>query len=146
MYSVPHQMANLFIAEEKVVSVIQRAWERPYQSSVFPLVAQYMESWTSRHRELPMSPLRKESYYEDVLVKLVGNPVHAFNLMDRLVNLLPGIWRGMVDSDRQELSHVMRHLPVSPDSSDVEGTMQALIRVQFAYKCVAVREREKERE
>ena len=54
--------------------------------------------------------------------------------MTRLVNMLPGIWHGMVDSDRAEISRIMSGLSKAPDSSDVEGAMQSLIRIQFAYK------------
>ena len=129
MFSIPHQVANIFISEEKIVNVISR-------SSSSDEVEIFLQSWTSRHQELNISNLSKEDYYEDVLVKLVGNPVHVFNLMDRTVNLLPKIMEGMVDSDREEISEFLESLPMPPDSSDLEGAMQALVRVQFTYKWV----------
>ena len=87
-----------------------------------------MESWSSRVNELRSDNL------EDVLERLVGNPVHVFNLMERLVLLLPNIVQGMTDVDREEMESSLAKLPEKPDESDVEGAMQALIRVQFAYK------------
>ena len=88
-----------------------------------------MDSWTSRLQE-PLS----SDYLEDVLEKLVGNPVHVFNLMDRLVTLLPRIVEGLTEEEVEEIEDSLSHLTVKPDESDVEGAMQALIRVQFAYK------------
>ena len=113
MFSVPHQVANIFISEEKIINVISR-------SSSSEEVEIFLQSWTSRFNELNISHLNKEEYYEDVLVKLVGNPVHVFNLMDRLV--------------REGISEFLESLPMPPDSSDLEGAMQALVRVQFTYK------------
>ena len=66
--------------------------------------------------------------------QLVGNPVHVFNLMDRLVVLLPHILEGLEESDREEIEESLASLTSQPDESDMEGAMQALIRVQFAYK------------
>ena len=57
-----------------------------------------------------------------------------FNLMDRLVVLLPDILEGMTDSDQAEIAERLESLSSQPDQSDVEGAMQALIRVQFTYK------------
>ena len=78
VFSVPHEVANIFILEEKIVNVITR-------SDSYQEVDIFMESWTSRYHELKLSQLSEENYYDDVLVKLVGNPVHVFNLMDRSV-------------------------------------------------------------
>ena len=122
VFSVPHQVAEIFLAEEKIVSVVNRSTSRQE-------VQIYMDSWSSRLEE-PLS----SDYLEDVLEKLVGNPVHVFNLMDRLVVLLPTIVEGMTDSDREEIEESLASLTSQPDESDVEGAMQALIRVQFAYK------------
>ena len=64
------------------------------------------------------------------------------SLVSRLVNLLPEIWYMTPDPDRAEISTIMSGLPLAPNSSDVEGAMQSLVRVQFAYKSVQERERE----
>ena len=121
MFSVPHQVAEIFIAEREIVNIVNRSTSR--QEVDF-----YMDSWSSRVNELRSDNL------EDVLERLVGNPVHVFNLMERLVLLLPQILQGMTDSEREEITEILAKLPGKPDESDVEGAMQALVRVQFAYK------------
>ena len=121
MFSVPHQVAEIFIAEREIVNIVNRSTSR--QEVDF-----YMDSWSSRVNELRSDNL------EDVLERLVGNPVHVFNLMERLVLLLPQILQGMTDSEREEITEILAKLPATPNESDVEGAMQALVRVQFAYK------------
>ena len=126
MFSVPHQVAEIFIAEQEIVNIVNRSASRLDIS--LQDVEFYMESWSSRVNELRSDNL------EDVLERLVGNPVHVFNLMERLVLLLPQILQGMTDSEREEIAIILAKLPATPNESDVEGAMQALVRVQFAYK------------
>ena len=121
VFSVPHKVAEIFMAEQEIVNIVNRSTSR--QEVDF-----YMDSWSSRVNELSSDNL------EDVLERLVGNPVHVFNLMERLVLLLPQILQGMTDSEREEIAIILAKLPVTPNESDVEGAMQALVRVQFAYK------------
>ena len=121
VFSVPHQVAEIFIAEREIVNIVNRSTSR--QEVDF-----YMDSWSSRVNELSSDNL------EDVLERLVGNPVHVFNLMERLVLLLPQILQGMTDSEREEITEILAKLPATLNESDVEGAMQALVRVQFAYK------------
>ena len=91
-----------------------------------------MISWRSRYQELPSN-----SHYEVVLVKLAGNPVHVFNLMDRLVNLIPKILEGMTDPvDLHEIKSIRYGITLYPEISDLIESTQALMRVQFAYKWV----------
>ena len=126
MFSVPHQVAEIFIAEQEIVNIVNRSASRLDIS--LQDVEFYMESWSSRVNELNSDNL------EDVLERLVGNPVHVFNLMERLVLLLPQILQGMTDSEREEITEILAKLPATLNESDVEGAMQALVRVQFAYK------------
>ena len=121
VFSVPYQVAEIFMAEQEIVNIVNRSTSR--QEVDF-----YMDSWSSRVNELSSDNL------EDVLERLVGNPVHVFNLMERLVLLLPQILQGMTDSEMEEITEILAKLPGKPDESDVEGAMQALVRVQFAYK------------
>ena len=121
VFSVPHKVAEIFIAEQEIVNIVNRSTSR--QEVDF-----YMDSWSSRANEL------SSDYFEDVLERLVGNPVHVFNLMERLVLLLPQILQGMTDSEREEITEILAKLPATLNESDVEGAMQALVRVQFAYK------------
>ena len=126
VFSVPHKVAEIFIAEQEIVNIVNRSASRLDIS--LQDVEFYMESWSSRVNELRSDNL------EDVLERLVGNPVHVFNLMERLVLLLPQILQGMMDSEREEIAIILAKLPATPNESDVEGAMQALVRVQFAYK------------
>ena len=126
MFSVPHQVAEIFIAEQEIVNIVNRSASRLDIS--LQDVEFYMESWSSRVNELRSDNL------EDVLERLVGNPVHVFNLMERLVLLLPQILQGLTDFEREEITEILAKLPATPNESDVEGAMQALVRVQFAYK------------
>ena len=121
VFSVPHKVAEIFMAEQKIVNIVNRSTSR--QEVDF-----YMDSWSSRVNELSSDNL------EDVLERLVGNPVHVFNLMERLVLLLPQILQGMTDSEREEITEILAKLPATLNESDVEGAMQALIRVQFVYR------------
>ena len=121
VFSVPHKVAEIFMAEQEIVNIVNRSTSR--QEVDF-----YMDSWSSRVNELSSDNL------EDVLERLVGNPVHVFNLMERLVLLLPQILQGMTDSEREEITEILAKLPATLNESDVEGAMQALVRVQFAYK------------
>ena len=125
VFSVPHLVAEIFITEEEIVSLVNRSTSQEAQI--------YLESWSSRVKELEVSQL-SEDYFEVVLLKLVGNPVHVFNLMDRLVVLLPNILEGLEDSEQAEIEESLASLTSRPDQSDLEGAMQALIRVQFAYR------------
>ena len=126
VFSVPYQVAEIFMVEQEIVNIVNRSASRLDIS--LQDVEFYMESWSSRVNELRSDNL------EDVLERLVGNPVHVFNLMERLVLLLPQILQGMTDSEREEIAIILAKLPATPNESDVEGAMQALVRVQFAYK------------
>ena len=128
-------MAEIFMLEEKIINIISR-------SSSYENVEIYMASWTSRYNELKLSHHQEDDYYEDVLVKLVGNPLHVFSLLDRLVILLPSIMEGLADSDKMEITNLLSGLAMSAHESDVEAAVQAIIRVQFAYKSVEERKDE----
>ena len=121
---------------------------------------EYLESWQSRFNELiprikdEESPkifyeifLRfiqtgdvfeieggsEDEYFEAVLEKLVGNPVHVYTLLDRLVNMLPWVRAGLSKELDTEIEENMASLQL-PDDSDMEGACQALVRIQFAYR------------
>ena len=81
-----------------------------------------------------MLQITEEEYLEDVLLKLVGNPVHVFSLLDRMVNILPKITsvNTLLENEIQRI--VSGEDIVLPDKMDVEGATQALVRIQFAYR------------
>ena len=92
VFVVPHQLARLFLAEEEIVAVISR------QLLGLAAVDSYLQSWRARYRELGPSSGRAEAeeYLEAVLEKLVGNPVHVYTLLDRLVTGLPEVMAGNI--------------------------------------------------
>ena len=122
-------------------------------------VDEYLLSWRSRFNEL--IPRRKDGesleifneifqrLYDDVVIKieeqsedehleavlerLVGNPVHVYTLLDRLVNMLPWLRASLGEELDTQIEEIMGSLQV-PDDSDMEGACQALVRIQFAYR------------
>ena len=69
-----------------------------------------------------------------MLLKLVGNPVHVFSLLDRMVNILPKIIFANTLLEYEIQRMVSGEDIVMPDEIDVEGAAQALVRIQFAYR------------
>ena len=120
-------------------------------------VDEYLLSWRSRFNEL--IPRRKDGesleifneifqrlyddvvikteeqsedeYFEAVLERLVGNPVHVYTLLDRLVNMLPWLRTGLGEELDTQIEEIMGSLQ-APDDSHLEGACQALVRIQFA--------------
>ena len=123
VFVVPHQLARLFLAEEEIVAVISR------QQLGLAAVDSYLQSWQARYNELRPSSggaedkAEAEEYLEAVLEKLVGNPVHVYTLLDRLVTGLPEVMAGNIVKTvgRKYFPlgtiHLLRHLPktYSPD-------------------------------
>ena len=81
-----------------------------------------------------MLQITEEEYLEDVLLKLVGNPVHVYGLLDRMVNVLPKITSGNTLLENEIQRMVSGEDIVMPDGMDIEGATQALVRIQFAYR------------
>ena len=131
--SLPHEVAVLFKIEEKVVEAASRRWDL---SSASDQVDAYVSSWSSRYHELKPSSDGKYHVSYDVLKQLVGNPVHVFTLMDRMVNLLPQIMEEMTGEDLREVREILDSEARLPDSSDLMEAQLALVRIQFAYKLV----------
>ena len=125
-------------------------------------VDEYLESWRSRFNELiprikdeespkivnevylrvihtgdvfKIEDRSEDEYFESVLERLAGNPVHVYTLLDRLVNMLPRVRAGLSIELGSEIEEIMASLQV-PDDRDVEGACQALVRIQFAYRQV----------
>ena len=65
---------------------------------------------------------------------LVGNPVHVYTLLDRLVRGLPGLLAGVSSQLGDSINLVTGHL-AQLGLGDVEAAGQALVRIQFAYRC-----------
>ena len=117
LFTIPHKLARLFLAEEEIVAVISR------QQLGLPAVNSYLQCWQARYRELGPSSGGEEDkdeageYFDAVLEKLVGNPVHVYTLLDRLVTGLPEVMAGNIVKTvgRKYFAlgtiHLLRHLP-----------------------------------
>ena len=133
LFTIPHKLARLFLAEEEIVAVISR------QQLGLPAVDSYLQCWRARYRELGPSSGGAEDkdeageYFDAVLEKLVGNPVHVYTLLWRLVTRLPGLRAEVGPQLAEEIEDITSELEM-PDLSDVEGATQALVRIQFAYR------------
>ena len=73
-----------------------------------------------------------------MLHDLAGNPIHAYNLVERLVTHLPVIILELAKDDTkaviaEKISHLMKGNEI-PNKNDLEGVTQALVRIQFAYR------------
>ena len=77
----------------------------------------------------------EDEYFEAVLERLVGNPVHVYTLLDRLVTMLPWLRAGLGGELDTQIEEIIGSLQV-PDDSDMEGACQALVRIQFVYRQV----------
>jgi len=67
----------------------------------------------------------------DYASRLVGNPIHAFNLMRRFSIDIPNIEKDIKEDDWKESSVVVQRLrlgSVVPKDQDLHGAAQALIR------------------
>jgi len=73
----------------------------------------------------------------DYASRLVGNPIHAFNLMRRFSIDIPNIEKDIKEDDWKESSVVVQRLrlgSVVPKDQDLHGAAQALIRLQDVYE------------
>ena len=82
--------------------------------------------------------MSESEYQEKVLVDLVGNPIHVYSLVERMVMQLPVLRKELaslhittiVEENIEKLVEEME----MPDENDLEGVTQALARIQFAYR------------
>jgi len=137
VFSVPHQLARLFMIEEELVSILRITTE--YYKSDF--VDLYLDTCKPRFNQLApfnSSAKEKSNYLAKVLVDLVGNPVHVYSLVDRLVLQLPEVRKEL--GNQEKAIHLAKNIDTvlgdteMPDESDLEGVTQALARIQFAYR------------
>ena len=133
LFTIPHKLARLFLAEEEIVAVISR------QQLGLPAVDSYLQCWQARYRELGPSSGGAEDkdeageYFDAVLEKLVGNPVNVYTLLARLVTRLPELRAGAGVQINREIEAIVSNLDM-PGLRDLEGATHNLLRIQFAYR------------
>ena len=136
----PHKLIDLFLMEEQIVFNLKmvRGLEL-FNSEALEL---YLESAEQRFRQVPLpdfSELGEENtgdYEKRLLEELAGNPLHVFNLMDRLVILLPKILKEFAEHDQTKYIEDQMKLLMEgrrmPDKEDFEAASQDVSRTQFA--------------
>jgi hypothetical protein len=146
VFSMPHQLVSLFKMEEELVYKLNMA-TRLYKSDTLDL---YLQTCQPRFNQLPafshlqqvlqtiFSKLCAFLFLARVLVDLVGNPIHVYSLMDRLVMQLPLLRKELAGQHRtaaieESIGSLVEEMEM-PDENDLEGVTQAIARIQFAYR------------
>ena len=82
--------------------------------------------------------IEKENHLEMILERLVGNPVHLYCLVERLVRQLPAIRKTLAeDMKTADIAEGINKMLENVDmvgEEDLVGVTQALARIQFAYR------------
>ena len=82
--------------------------------------------------------MEKENHLEMILEILVGNPVHLYSLVERLVRQLPAIRKTLAeDMKTADIAEGINKMLENVDlvwEEDLVGVTQALARIPFAYR------------
>ena len=82
--------------------------------------------------------IEKENHLEMILERLVGNPVHLYCLVERLIRQLPAIRKTLAeDMKTADIAEGINKMLENVDlvwEEDLVGVTQALARIQFAYR------------
>ena len=129
LYTIPQKVAMLFKEEEKIISIMEMV-NKTHRSDK---VSHYLASFQQIIEEVG-----DESHQVAALDLLVGNPVHVYNLMDRLVNILPGITKDLLECNNtanigEQITSMMKRMEM-PTIGDMDGVSLALARIQFVYR------------
>jgi len=131
-------MAKLFRMEEELISTLMLA-TGIYKSRNLDL---YLQTCEPRLKQLPLQEdlnhLSEAEYLDKVLVDLVGNPIHLYSLLDRLVVLLPVLRKELLEQNRtamidERIGSIIEEVEM-PTDIDLQGAIQSIARIQFAYR------------
>ena len=138
VFSLPHKMAKLFRMEEEIISTLRSATGL-YKSRTLDF---YLETCEPRIKQLPfledLNHLSESEYLDKVMVDLVGNPLHMYSLLDRLVKILPVIRKELLEQNTtamidEGLASIVEEVEM-PTENDFQGTIQSIARIQFTYQ------------
>ena len=105
-------------------------------------VQAYIGSCHARLAEVPSldrkEQVDKENHLERILERLVGNPVHLYCLVERMVTQLPSIRKKlselpMTANIAEGIGKMLGKVDMVVEE-DLVGVTQALVRIQFAYR------------
>ena len=133
LYTIPQKVAMLFMQEEKII----RMMEMVNKTHRGDKISEYLASYQQIVKELSATDSQNRHQVSDMDI-LVGDPVHVYNLMDRLVNILPGITKDLLECNNtanigEKISSMMQSMEM-PTQQDMDGVSLALARIQFAYR------------
>ena len=105
----------------------------------------YARSAQSRVSELPLLPLQdhgddnsKNAHMDQIMEKLVANPLHNTALLYRTVRLVPGVLESLESCQLSEEAGMVREMFTGGEftvvEEDLSGSMDSLLRIQFTYR------------
>jgi len=136
MFMVPIKMAEMFIKEEELMNTFRNL-------EMGPALAEYMASFETRVREIPLMDHPNQASWQldsEIMRELVGNPIHSYTLLRRLVVLVPRVLEEIRGPKKEVIRDLVwriigqREFDWVPTDADVEGASQSLARLQFAYR------------
>ena len=72
------------------------------------------------------------------MASLVSNPIHVYNLIYRIIKLLPGVIKSLDDCDLKDIAvHIERMFFDGEEEItkfDLIGSMESLLRIQHTYR------------
>ena len=71
---------------------------------------------------------------------LVGNPIHVYSVIYRIIEKLPPVIAALQDCEmKEEVELVRQNILEAGDvtEGDLVGAMQSLIRIQFTYRSIS---------
>ena len=74
------------------------------------------------------------------MVHLVGNPLHVYGVIYRIIRKLPPVIGALQDCQMKEEVELVRKNILQAGKvaeADLVGAMQSLIRIQFTYRSVS---------
>jgi len=140
VFSHPHQIAKLFRMEEKLIRILRIANTGAYKSQAIDM---YLETCEPRLQQIPLDfsdshHLSESEYNATILEDLVGNPLHVYSLVDRLVVQLPELRKKLVKENKTNDLDVLIEKTFEkvemPAMEDLEEATQAIARIQFVYR------------
>jgi len=125
--------------EEEMMNILHLLASGSFKSKAMDL---YFQTCKPRFEQLSsfskLGKMNESDHLAKVLIDLVGNPIHMYSLMDRLVIQLPLLRTelldhlGSVDIRERFLTHIESIR--MPNENDLEVVTQAIARIQFAYR------------
>ena len=83
---------------------------------------------------------RQHDHLDNIMVHLVGNPLHVYSVIHRIIRKLPPVIAALEDCQMTEEVELVRKNILQAGEvteADLVGAMQSLIRIQFTYRSIS---------